>query len=191
MTDVDLCNMALVLIGDQEISTLDDANDRARAAKRFYAPTRDAVLRAHPWNFAIVRSGSLSPDATAPTFGWDYAFTLPTSPYCLRVLGINEEYEGEIPWIVEGRKLLTDEATVYIRYISRVTTVDNFDSLFTDTLSARLGAVFAISLTKQKTLSEMCWKLYADKIAEAQGINRVESNDNPQEYYNSLDMVRR
>jgi hypothetical protein len=49
-----------------------------------------------------------------------------------------------------------------------------FDSLFADALAARLGMVFAVALTKQKTLLELAAQLYKDKIQEAQTIDSME-----------------
>ena len=66
-SDVDIASNALHEIGEKSITSLDDDSDRARLVKQFYAVTRDATLRAHPWNFATTRR-SLAQETAAPVF---------------------------------------------------------------------------------------------------------------------------
>jgi hypothetical protein len=167
--DVDICNQGLVLIGDEEISALTDDNARARAARRFYVPTRDATLRAHPWNFAICRA-VLALETATPAFGWAYQFALPNDPYCLRVL----ETEDLIRFAVERRMLMTDESAVKIKFVSRVENPNEFDSLFVDTLACRMAWKLAITLTKEVKVVEMAWKMYQDALQEARSIDGME-----------------
>jgi hypothetical protein len=171
---VEICNMGLTLIGDQVISSLDDENDRAVVANLFYEPTRDAVLRAHPWSFAKYRK-ELAEASGAPEFGWQYHFALPITPKCLRVLSVDENYPGQIPYAIEGRKLLTDSDVISILYIAQMTDSGVFDALFVDCLAARLAAAFAMALTKQKTLIDLAMGVYNQKIAEARMIDGLEA----------------
>lgn len=179
---VEICNMGLTLIGDQIISSLDDDNDRARIATIFYEPTRDAVLRAHPWGFAKARV-ALAQAAGSPDSKYSYHFTLPTSPKCLRVLEVDEDYPGQIPYSVEGRKLLADDSTITILYIAQITDSGLFDSLFNDCLAARLAMAFAMALSKQKTLVELAANVYEAKIGEARTVDGLESTK--KEIYNT------
>ncbi len=174
-TDVDVCNAALVMIGDSVIEALTDTTDRAVACNRFYATTRDAVLRAYPWNFAIVRV-ALVLAAGTPAFKWAHQFTLPTSPYCLRVLEVDEDYPGQVPWKVEGRLLMTDESGISIRYISRVADPTVFDSLFFEALAARMASLLAFALRKQPEVVKVMWDLYEAKVQEARTINGMEGS---------------
>lgn len=179
---VEICNQALTLIGDQPITALSDDNDRARVATLFYQDTVDAVLRVHPWGFAKARA-ELALAAGSPEFGYDYHFTLPTDPKCLRVLEVEEDYPGQIPYSIEGRKLLCDESTIKILYIAQITDSGNFDALFADCLAARLAMAFAMALSKQKTLIELAAKVYESKIGEARTIDGLESTK--KEIYNT------
>lgn len=56
VSDVDIVNNALLLLGDNTIVALSDATDRARLANGIYPTARDALLRVHPWNFARSRA---------------------------------------------------------------------------------------------------------------------------------------
>ena len=82
---VDICNEALDLLGAATITALTQNSKEARLCNRNYELVRDSVLRAHPWNTAVTRK-NLPQDATAPDFGFTYQYTLPTDPFCSRVL---------------------------------------------------------------------------------------------------------
>lgn len=179
-SETDICNMGLFLIGDEKIENLTDDNDRARVANLFYDDTRDAMLRMHPFGFSKVWA-ELARAAGSPK-KWAYHFTLPVAPKCLRVLKPEESYPGQIPYSVEGRKLLCNASAITILYIAQITDTGVFDALFTDLLAARLAAVFAQALTKQKTLIELAWKVYDMKKQEAQTVDGLESTK--EEMYN-------
>jgi len=49
-TEVSICSNALRRLGDDPITALTDDTERARLCNAFYVPSRDLVLRSHPWN---------------------------------------------------------------------------------------------------------------------------------------------
>lgn len=179
---VEICNMGLALIGDAPIDSLSENNDRATVCNLFYDSTRDATLRAHPWGFAKQRK-ALALDAESPLFFWENQFTLPTEPYCLRVLGVDEDFPGQIPYSIEERNLLCDESAISILYIAQITDTGLFDSTFTDAFVARLAMSFALALTKKESMLSLAAKLYEIKIAEAQTVDGLEATK--QTYYNT------
>lgn len=66
LTDIEVCNKALLLVGAQTISTLADATDRARLMNVLYPQARKAVLRAHPWNCAVREVRLTAPGLMSP-----------------------------------------------------------------------------------------------------------------------------
>jgi len=169
-TEVSICSNALRKLGDDPITSLTDNTERARLCNAFYEPTRDSVLRAHTWNFAIRRQ-ELAQLTSTPEFDYDYEYTLPTSPYCLRVLKMEyDEYEFKI----EGRKLLSNEGTAKILYIGKITDPAEFDVMFVEALTARLAAELAYSITGSNGMSKQMWELYELKVAEARSIDGQE-----------------
>jgi len=56
MAAVDLCNMALIALGQTTITALTDDDENARRCNSIYETIRDELLVKHPWNFAIKRS---------------------------------------------------------------------------------------------------------------------------------------
>ena len=174
-TEVSICSNALRKLGDDPITSLTDDTERARLCNALYEPTRDGVLRAHPWNFAITRA-SLTRLSSTPAYGFSYQYALPTDPYCLRVLEM--EYQDYIFKIenlaTEGRVLLTDEGTAKILYIAKITDTAQFDSLFVDALTAKLAADLAYPVTNSTSLQLQMHKLYELKLSEARSVDGQE-----------------
>jgi hypothetical protein len=136
--------VALGRIGSAAITTLLGTDTTSKACKLFYEPTRDEVLRSHRWNFAEIRA-VLSELAEEPAFGWDHAFQLPSD--CLRVCEVNDSEIGEgEAWKVEGQTILSDEGTMNIVYIRRVTDAEIFDPLFCEALGLKLATKLVAKL---------------------------------------------
>ena len=174
-TEVSICSNALRRLGDDPITSLTDDTERARLCNSFYSDTRDAVLRLHPWNFAITRA-SLSKLSTAPAYGFSNQFSLPTNPYCLRVLGMEyEDYIFKVENVAtHGRVLLTDEATANIIYVARITDTNLFDAMFVDVLTQKLAVDLAYPVTNSTTLQTQMQKVFEKKLSEARSIDGQE-----------------
>lgn len=177
-SDVEIANQALTLLGDSTIAALTEDSNRARIANQFYGPTRDAVLRSHPWNCAIFRQ-ALAPLSAKPVFGWSTQFALPSDPYCLRVLALNDDEEcgsvGDV-FKVEGRNLLTNTSSANIRGIQRITDPNQYDAMLYEAFAARLAWKMAYPLTNKTNLAVSMFQLYKDILQEARSIDGQEGS---------------
>lgn len=186
---VDIANSALNMLGATNITTLTEDTKTARIANQRYAFVRDAVFRAHPWNCLISRV-ALSADSATPAFGYSKQFTLPTDPYCLRVLRLEDI---DTVYRIEGRKLLTNESSIKIVYVGRVTDVNQYDTLLVETIAARLAADICFNLTNSNSLTAQLNQLYEEKLSEARFVDATEGtpqNLTNQDYrtYNESDL---
>lgn len=174
-TEVSICANALRRLGDDAITSLTDDTERARLCNAFYSDARDAVLRSHPWNFAITRA-TLAQLSDTPAYGFNYQYALPTNPYCLRVLEMEyKDYIFKVENVAtHGRVLLTDEGTAKILYIARITDTNLFDSMFVDTLTAKLAVDLAYPVTNSMQVQTNMQKLYQLKLSEARSIDGQE-----------------
>ena len=178
---VDICNEAMDLLGAATITSLTENSKEARLCNRRYETVRDHVLRAHPWNCAITRK-ALAKDSEAPAFGFKNQFTLPTDPYCLRVISLwnalvdNEvsAYDSQIMYKIEGRKIITDADSCKITYIARVTDSEQFDTLLSSTIAHRLAAETAYAITGSNGVSQAMMALYDQRLKEARGMDAME-----------------
>ena len=174
---VDIANFALNNLGASNISSLDENSKAARIVNQRYDAVRDAVFRAHPWNCLVHRT-ELAQETDAPAFGYAYQYALPTNPFCLRVLEFTNgtlsypqdnmtSNSGGPVYVVEGRKLLTDEGTAKIKFIGRVTDPQQYDASLVEALSARLAAEICYAITGSTTMVQIQTSLYEAKITEA------------------------
>ena len=166
---VQIVNNALIKIGASAILTLTENSEAARAANLIYEQIRDACIRDHVWNFAI-RRVELAQNSTAPAFEFSYQYNLPSD--CLRVLRMEDM---GMYYKIEGGKLLTDEGTAKILYLSRVEDVNLFDALFVEALSARIAAELSVTLSESNTLYTNMMEIYQRKIADARSMDAQES----------------
>lgn len=171
--DVDFCSNALLMLGADRITSLSEDNDAARLCNSLVDPTRDAVLRAHPWNFAIRRQ-TLNLLVGAPVWRFARAFQLPSDPYCLRVLRTDADLVSGWAWKIEGRQLVTNLSSVKIEYIARITDVASYDSLFLDALTYRMAEKLAFPLTGSFEKAKGFRELYLGVLTEARSIDGLE-----------------
>jgi len=162
-------------LGDDPITALTDDTERARLCNAFYVPSRDLVLRLHPWNFAVTRA-TLAQLSDTPAYEYSYQYALPADPYCLRVLEMQyKDYVFKIEHFAsQGRVLLTNEGTAKILYIARVTDTAQFDSMFVDVLTAKLAVDLAYPVTNSVKLQEQMQRLFQQKLSEARSVDGQE-----------------
>jgi len=169
-----IINDALTLLGANRITSLADGSTESAVMNQIFDGVQDGVMRAYPWN-SLTHRTQLVASTTAPAFGFDFQYPLPTDPYCLRVLEMNETTNLDT-WKVEGRKLLTNASTCKIRYIGRPDSLGEIDGLLAQALSARLAADSAYTLVQSNGVAQLMWQLYSGKIQEAQTIDQIESS---------------
>ena len=183
MTDaVGVCNLALQRLGTKAITSLSEDTTAGRECNRVYAHARDSELRSHPWSFARSRT-RLAADTAAPAFGFSNAFSLPAD--YIRLLPARSVantsvtlggIDANIDWQIEGRKILTNDASrLDIVYLKRVTDPNEFDALFTDLLVSRIAMDVAEKVTQsntKKTNAEGRYRVAKDEAKRANAFER-------------------
>ena len=171
---VDLANEALLMLGANSITSFTDNDSNAVLVNRFFDGERDAVLRSHRWNCAIT-TANLASLATAPIIDWAFKFTLPTDPYCLRVLDVRT-VSGDIKLdhAIQGRELLTEESTVDITYIQRLEDTTLFDALLHQAIVFRIAWKLAYPITRSHTVMSQMGAMFESIVREARTIDSQE-----------------
>jgi hypothetical protein len=177
---VDVCNSALAKVGASRISSLNDDTKEARLCKELYYPSARELLRSHPWNFAIVRV-EVASIVAVPAFGFGYQFDLPSD--CLRVLNVDAEFSDDngsfYKWKIEGRKLLTDDSTAKIKYISDVSASPHlFDPTFAEALSDKIASDLAYPMAQSNSLAARLDQKYRTSLAFARSYDAQEGSSN-------------
>ncbi len=161
-TSVDISNLALSYLGGNPITSLEDDSKEANLCKANYQPTLEAVLETREWSFAIKRFSTATPLSPAPTYGFANAFQLDAD--VLRVLEVSD---NKYDWQIEGRTVVTDEASIEYKAIVAVNAV-LFSASFVQALASRLAAEIAIAITNSRTMQSQMLELYGVKLREAQ-----------------------
>jgi hypothetical protein len=189
-SDTQICNLALTRLGHSTITSLAQQTKGAILCNLHYTICRDAVLRAHPWNFAIKRAALASDASASIPFEYTYRFPLPDD--CLKVIRTSCEATNSVSpgaiygwpglvgggvtpsYRIEGKAIMTNDSTMLIEYIARITDVTQFDALFVDCLAARIAAEIATALTDNGSLAAGMMDIYTRKLSEARSVDAQE-----------------
>lgn len=171
-----ICNLALDYLDEATIvSYFDDTGVVARWLRRNFWPSAWSLMRKYPWNFALTRA-QLPASATAPSFGWTYAYDLPTD--CLRIRPITADGTDngrQIPFKVEGVQILTNQpAPMNVRYIRAVNVTGQFDQQFCDVLAAVLAQKLAHFITGKASYAQQLGQTVAGLMNDAMMIDALE-----------------
>ena len=181
-TDVSICSNALLRLGARPINSFDDAAlpggvDRAMIARNLWPTVRDSVLRSHPWNCAIKRV-VLSPEVAPPPFGFSHQFLLPGD--WLRNHEINGVRVDQVDFVVEGRRILIDEATIHLRYIWKNTDVTTWDGLLVAAAELAMAVAMAYPITQSDTREAQLYKILESTMQQARTVDG--QDDSPQTF---------
>ena len=174
---VDICNSALNLLGASTISALTDDSKNARLCNQRYEPIRNRVFRSHAWN-CLHKRVQLAQNSTAPVVEYTYAYALPSD--CLRVLkihnGTTDSIASSLDYKVEGRKIKTNEGSVFLVYIALITDPNEYDSYLQEALAALLAADLAYAITNNATLAKNYAATADERLREARFVDATENS---------------
>lgn len=123
---------------------------------------RTALLRSHPWNFAIHRQMvehdvDVDDEPVSPSFGWAYRFPHPaadedlpeTYGKWLRTVAVTSDEDGECPldrYHDEDKYIYADETPIYLRYVHDSEREDLWPAPFVEALRLRIAAQLTTQL---------------------------------------------
>ena len=189
MTNVEIVNLALSMLGAASISSLTQQNARARAANIHFVPCRDEVLRAADWNFALITKALAlladDEDDDDAVDGWIYAYGIPTK--CLRVVRIFSDSEGldiknPSKWremrtpTTKQLAIYTDVEDAQAEYVMRIEDSSQFDPSFINALACRLAWALAMPVTSDKALAAQMRESYFLALVNAAQLGHDEGH---------------
>jgi len=171
-TVIEICNEALIAIGEDTIISLSDNNKPARLLTRLYERSRDQLLRAHLWNFATKRK-ALAQNSVTVSFQYTYEYQLPTD--FIRLVDIDASLDYIEPdYTIEGHAVLCDYDSLKIKYIYQVTDPNIMTADFRTLLSAFLGMKLAIPLTDNRSRYNDARDLYKEELVRVRHVDACE-----------------
>lgn len=181
---VSICNTALTSLGANPIVSLNDGTTEALLCDSTWSQSRRAVLRLHPWNFAIKRT-ELAAETTAPVYDYKYSYPLPAD--CIRVIQVfnNQDYR------VERKRIITNSETCFVKYIYDNEDIGNWEDSFIDLMSARIRLDLAYAITRSNSSVTQASALFQEKFKLAKAIDASEDIQEPFGHFdNSLIAAR-
>lgn len=166
VSKTDICNMALITIGANTVTNPLDATESvaAEACDKWYDIVRDACLEDVNWSFAITRFDLTTYIPTAPDFGFNYAYNLPST--VLRVIEVNG---NEYDWVLEDRQILTDLTALEIVAVQKVDDPNKFSPSFIQYFANRLAGQLALVLNSSAAMQTQLFQLALGLKKVAQG----------------------
>lgn len=164
LSAIALSSRALLKIGAATIASFDEGSAEAEVAANLYPSIRDALLSAHPWNFATGQV-ALPRLAAAPLADYSHAYQLPADFLRALSAGIGGQGFG-VPYRIAENRLHADADELVLTYIFRPDEL-SFPPFFDQALITRLAAEFCIPLTESTTRAGLLYRLSEDEFRRA------------------------
>ena len=151
LSKVDICNMALGLLNADGVTVVSIDTPRSKEetlCRRWYDPSRRALLRESVWNFARKRR-TIARVATTPSFGYADAYQLPTDYVRLLYFGNDSEKTFKTKYQIEYNQVLLNNdgaASLKIGYIYDCVDVPKFDAGFIEAIAYKLAINISMSI---------------------------------------------
>jgi hypothetical protein len=160
VSQVSLSNQALSELKAERITSMTDGSEESVVCTQYFQQAMDTLLEQHLWDFAMKRAEPARL-ATAPLYGFNYQFQVPTDPYCLRILEATDT-NGTLldKWKREGSVILADEEAIYVRYIMRVTNLTHLSALFKEAFKFYMASIMAYDLTGSTSKGQDMFQKY-------------------------------
>jgi hypothetical protein len=191
MTAIEICNLALDNLGvTNKITALTDTDKEGKACARWYANTRDLVLRSFPWPFAS-RFVSLTEVTTEQHLRWPFLYAQPADFLMARRVFVEGTPRNPLQPIPYARLLNAagtayligaDTADLCLEYGAQFDTdakVALLPAGFVDALAWKLATRLVIPLALEKDLIEGAEKMYRYEVANAFAVEAGEGQADP------------
>jgi hypothetical protein len=170
MDSVTVCNLALNMLGINNIVSFDEKNPNAQICRQFYPVIRDRVLRDHAWSFAA-RAFELSEVRDIKSIDPQKPVVSAVPGDCLAMRYILED----LPFRAWGRYIMTPALPATLVYTARIEDASLFDETFTAALQYALAVELAMCFSRDANLIAMFRNEYQAQIALARSIDSAEN----------------
>jgi hypothetical protein len=167
-TPLDVANMALAVLDEAPIDSLDQDVKAARLLNLHFDLTCEAELTKYAWVFAILSASVAGTDTGSGSCTLNWAYELPAD--CLSPLPLTDNGEpGGVPisWRQEAGLIYSNMSSPrIIRYVANLTDPNDWDALFTEVVVAALAIKIAHPLTHKSGMIDIARGAY-DRALDA------------------------
>jgi len=179
-TEIDIANLALGLVSERSIVSLEDDSKQARVCKKFIDQVYEEELRTHTWACAQKRE-SLALNSTTPAFRWGYSHKLPSD--FIRVTEYYIDFGGRPRdnFEREGDNLLSNDAVANIVYVYKAP-YGTLDPLAVKVVYYALAIAICFPLMNDDSLKQRLVSEYNGLVAPtARYVDSTEREVDPEE----------
>lgn len=178
MTDLDIVNKALLLIGVEPIGSLKDHSKTARVMSALLPETKRVVLNEFPWTFAL-RIVPLTKKTGVTVSGYEYFYSFPSDALNVQRVYNDTGYRGIAEYRVVNNTIATHIASGSLEYTAYVDDVTQWPAQVLECLVNRLASDAATSLTGQPQLATALLQKYMTLASHAAQVSVTEENIPP------------
>jgi hypothetical protein len=181
-TAVDICNSALIKLGQERINSLTDNNKRSRLCLEQYDKIIRKTLRGGNWGFAQKRTTLSTTGQTE--WGELYKFALPLD--FIKMLEVENKFGYK--YKLERGDLVTPAADpINIRYVSSDTGEYLFDPAFSEAAACMLAYDLCYALTQSTTLKAELLQEFEYWVSQARSFDSQDSSADDYEFDGWID----
>jgi len=173
METIEICNLALGIIGAPRILNANDSSEYAIRCRDLFPVCRDRLLRSSIWSFSIA-SAALQLSADAPAAA-DFAAGCRRPGDLIRVFKL----ESREPYLLRGDFIYVRNLPQTLIYCRRIEDASRFDPAFADALVFAIAAELALPATRDANLANYIRAEFTERIRAAQSCGAIE---NPHEF---------
>lgn len=171
----DIGNMALDLLAEGQIDSLDEDTKPARLLNRHYDLVREAELMKNTWAFAAIFPDDLVATITTQEGEYQYLYDLPTDFLRPMWMTIDGKPDGvPINYTLWADGIRSDFAgPLVMPYIANIIDPGDMDALFTMAFAAALALPIAHALTGKASAVQTVKAVYENAIMDARRLNSI------------------
>lgn len=169
--ETEIANIALTLLGQPRVLSIDDDKASARTLKSVWNVERQSAIREGSWNFATKRA-QLAASATIVSYPFTYGYPLPADN--LRLIEVLDfDFES---WQFEGGAVLCDvRGPIYVRYLRDVPTIAEWDVTAAAAFGRRLALTCGDKIAGSAFDANAVERRYERMIAGAKSTDALEN----------------
>jgi hypothetical protein len=181
-TAVDICNSAMIKLGQERINALNDNNKRARLCKEQYNKIIRKTLRGGIWSFATDRT-TLS---TTGKTEWGDLNKFPLPLDFVKLLEVDNKF-GYKHKLEKGFLITIGEDPIDIKYISSSIDEYLFDACFLEAAASMLAYDLCYALTQSNALKQSLLEEFRFWIGEARSYDSQDGSPDDFEFDSWID----
>jgi hypothetical protein len=149
---VEICNRALIILGQAGVLSAGQEDQNARACDIMYDPSVRMLLEKNNWTFAT-RRAKLRVLDEQPVFEFQYAYALPGEYLKSQTVFFNTTpiRDSRLYSIEDGALLCNQFGDVYMKYTYSLTDPKKFSELFAEAIANMIAQRICYSLREAST----------------------------------------